>query len=646
MKKLFTPVLCLLLLVGCLCLGSCGGDGNKNKIRLTLCNLNLNYPEYTYDWVLDKGTTAGFIIPPSESFYTFLGYFDAPTGGTQVIDAEGHTRYIPSESMSLYAQWAPNVYELVLDPAEGTLPGGSTQSETYTYAYKSAISSFPVPVREGYDFLGWYCGETVVSGKGGTPTLDSAQLDFPPYQTESDGRIHLTARWQMRRVKVTFDYNDGTGRTETRELDYGATLSQAELPSYVDGNRVTVGFSYSPTSTSLVAGDLTSLTRDLTLYAVWDSFVTVTLHKTPSETVTVRVAERTPYPLTAPERHGYAFEGWYDDNSGAPAEGSLTYGSAASSYTARWSLITYTVTYDGGGALYGKTEESLLRSVEQPAPLPKHGYYNGEYIFDGWNTAPDGSGIAFADGATVDFIPGAEDGSVTLYAQWRLKKYTVTLDYANPSKRPVVAPENCTVTEVTVYMDRTYVLPTPTCKYFNFIGWEIGGIVCNSEDLWTLDVGEDGATVSARAVWERAVDVTVPLTLERVPEEPIRITDENVMQQQMYVVTTGYERSMLEAYGYVGFVVTITVEITEIDDGYQHVLIYNANTTDECVHDLIIEHGPGYTNTETGTHTVTAVVPVQKLNYYGGLKVYFSAHGNSSDTWLLGKTTYTFTFNQ
>ena len=46
------------------------------------------------------------------------------------------------------------------------------------------------------------------------------------------------------------------------------------------------------------------------------------------------------------------------------------------------------------------------------------------YSFSGWNTAANGSGTAYADGATYSFA-----ADVTLYAQWTaLPNHTVTFN--------------------------------------------------------------------------------------------------------------------------------------------------------------------------------------------------------------------------
>ena len=56
--------------------------------------------------------------------------------------------------------------------------------------------------------------------------------------------------------------------------------------------------------------------------------------------------------------------------------------------------------------------------------LSKNGYFLPGYEFNGWNTKADGTGTAYADKAEVQNL-SENGGTVTLYAQWRGKPYTI-----------------------------------------------------------------------------------------------------------------------------------------------------------------------------------------------------------------------------
>jgi len=87
---------------------------------------------------------------------------------------------------------------------------------------------------------------------------------------------------------------------------------------------------------------------------------------------------------------------------------------------------TYTVSYDANGATSGtapasqtKTQGVDLTLASNTGNLAKTGF-----TFAGWNTAADGSGTDYAEGATY-----TTDAALALYAKWTtLPTYTVTYD--------------------------------------------------------------------------------------------------------------------------------------------------------------------------------------------------------------------------
>ena len=130
-------------------------------------------------------------------------------------------------------------------------------------------------------------------------------------------------------------------------------------------------------------------------------------------------------------RSGYTFKGWSKSANG----GTLVYTegdtflmeSAPVTLYAQWTALpTYTVTYDANDADSGsapgdqtKIEGSDLTLADNTGGLTRSGY-----TFVGWNTAANGSGTSYAEGATY-----STDEELTLYADWTtLPTYTVTYD--------------------------------------------------------------------------------------------------------------------------------------------------------------------------------------------------------------------------
>jgi uncharacterized repeat protein (TIGR02543 family) len=119
---------------------------------------------------------------------------------------------------------------------------------------------------------------------------------------------------------------------------------------------------------------------------------------------------------------GYSFFSW---NTQADGLGSNYFNSSSFNISAdvtlyaKW-IATYSVTYDGNGNTAGTapTDSSLYSSdvsvsISNPGDLVKSGY-----VFDGWNTASDGSGYSYSASSTATIF--IYESNVTLYAQWEI----------------------------------------------------------------------------------------------------------------------------------------------------------------------------------------------------------------------------------
>jgi uncharacterized repeat protein (TIGR02543 family) len=128
--------------------------------------------------------------------------------------------------------------------------------------------------------------------------------------------------------------------------------------------------------------------------------------------------ESSPTALTANSftNTGHTFVGWNTSSSGSASGSGTSYADGASypftssvTLYARWSAITYAVTFNangGTGTMAGETESS-------PTALTANSFTNTGHTFVGWNTSSSGSGTSYADGSTYPF-----SASATLYAQW------------------------------------------------------------------------------------------------------------------------------------------------------------------------------------------------------------------------------------
>ena len=88
---------------------------------------------------------------------------------------------------------------------------------------------------------------------------------------------------------------------------------------------------------------------------------------------------------------------------------------------------TLTINFDDNGSDGGSTASQQI-AAGNTASLNTNGFTRNGYAFTGWNTAADGSGTSYADGADYTVTPATGDISVTLYAQWApsMQDFTLT----------------------------------------------------------------------------------------------------------------------------------------------------------------------------------------------------------------------------
>jgi len=127
-------------------------------------------------------------------------------------------------------------------------------------------------------------------------------------------------------------------------------------------------------------------------------------------------------------RTGYTFTGWNTAAGGTGtgyAEGGTYTDNASAILFAKWTVLpTYSVTYDSNNATNGsvpaeqtKTQGITLTLAANTGTLIRSGY-----TFAGWNTASDGSGIDYAEGAIYTI-----NEPICLFAKWTtLPTFTIT----------------------------------------------------------------------------------------------------------------------------------------------------------------------------------------------------------------------------
>jgi uncharacterized repeat protein (TIGR02543 family) len=216
---------------------------------------------------------------------------------------------------------------------------------------------------------------------------------------------------------VTFNGNGSTGGSMSNET--------ASAPSALSTNTfVRSGYTFSGwntasggTGTAYADGASYPFSAATTLYAQWTAdpyTVTFNGNGSTSGSMSSETAGA-PTALTANAftRSGYTFSGWNtaSGGTGTPyADGASYPFSAATTLYAQWTADPYTVTFNGNGSTSGVMANETHNA---PTALRPNSFTRTGYTFSGWNTAANGTGTAYANGASYPF-----SASTTLYARW------------------------------------------------------------------------------------------------------------------------------------------------------------------------------------------------------------------------------------
>lgn len=95
---------------------------------------------------------------------------------------------------------------------------------------------------------------------------------------------------------------------------------------------------------------------------------------------------------------------------------------------ANWTSNDYAVKFDGNGSTSGSMTDVACK-YDESFNLTENKFIRNNYEFIGWNTKKDGSGQDYKDKESVKNLTDEDNGTVTLYAQWKLNEYTLTVSH-------------------------------------------------------------------------------------------------------------------------------------------------------------------------------------------------------------------------
>lgn len=441
---------------------------------------------YTNKIVLQEATQTGYQF---EGWTNSVGRLYAAGEEHPVTGADFGVRS-EDETVDLYSKFTALQYDVTLIDGEGASGGSGGVRVTFD----GTLPDVNVPVRAGYDFLGYF---TEQDGRG-TKCYDESGKGVIIWKSASGAQLY--AGWKLKnRYYLTLNPNADEFTAITYTCTNGVPFSLPRQPWTIPG-RTFLGWARLPTLTSpefadqaTIDGSQWEITKDLeehVLYAVWSyGILSVTFDVNGGEALAPEERNKEfkasftyLYSASFPEpvRNGFAFAGWWTQAEGGDQveETDMVSTTGACTYYAHWIDRQYTIRFEGNGATSG-TMEKLTAEKGESVELPSNAFLRTGYVFQGWGTNGVTS-VVFTNRATV--VDVASPGETNVFsAVWAPISYKVMFASNGGS--------GAAMGDVVVSYDEEIALPPcayqpPDPELQAFAGWR----------------GEDGVVVAAGAL--------------------------------------------------------------------------------------------------------------------------------------------------
>ena len=314
------------------------------------------------------------LVAPQKLGYTFVGWtFEGQTEPLKTVTIATGSK----GNKTFTANWTLNTYSITYNGTEG-----ATHSNPTSYTIKSESITLVEPIRDGYTFNGW-------TFDGQTEPIKSVTI-----AEGSTGNKTYTANWTI--IEYTITYEGLEGATHSNPASYTAESDKITLVAPTDRAGYTfAGWTFDgqtePTKTVIIA---TGSTGSKNFTANWTlntySITYIGMESGAHDNPTSYTIESSAITLVAPQKLGYTFVGWTFEGQTEPlktvtiAEGST----GDKTYTANWTIIEYTITYEGlEGAIHGNPASYTVESDDITLVEP----IRDGYTFNGWTF--EGQGI-------------------------------------------------------------------------------------------------------------------------------------------------------------------------------------------------------------------------------------------------------------
>lgn len=374
-------------------------------------------------------------------------------------DSTSSTATIPSGSTgektftANFVHVDPETYTITYELHDGIL----SEDNPSSYTIKTPTFTLNTPTKEGYEFDGW-------TGSNGTTAQTVVTIE-----KGSTGDRDYEANYS------TIDYNISYTNLTDAEIssyslptDYNIETNTFTLPTLSKNGYTFLGWTGSngdtPGSVTITKGTIGEKTYTAN-FSLIDYDIDYELNGgTVSGNPTIYNIETGVIVLVNPTKTGYTFTGWSGTDLTGNDNTSVTIPSGSigdREYEAHFTANKYYVSFNANAsdATGSMTNQEFTYDVSDT--LTDNAYVRSGYIFNGWNTDPDGLGTSYTNMEEVTNI--LTSGTITLYAQWIEDLVTVSFDSNGGNS----------VSSITVRRGQSASLPTPTNDDATktFVGW-------------------------------------------------------------------------------------------------------------------------------------------------------------------------------
>ena len=283
--------------------------------------------------------------------------------------------------------------------------------------------------------------------------VDVFSLENKQYKFKINVKTEQKEQDRNQSYKLVYDLDGGTGSIADSTFKVGDKVTITSVVPTKEGYNF-LGWSTkkNASSASYKAGDSVTLNDaydgSVRLYAVWQGKTYTVKYDSNGENGTIsdssyKLGESKKLTKNTFTKEGFTFIGWntnkdanvalYTDEQVVSDLGQT--GETVTLY-AIWKANTYTVKYDSNGGTGSMA--NVTYSYGESKKLMKNTFTKDGYTFIGWNTNKDASTSLYTDEQEVSNLSKENEGVITLYAIWEVKKYDVsvvvkggTVDVAN-----------------------------------------------------------------------------------------------------------------------------------------------------------------------------------------------------------------------